>query len=226
MSLAASVNPVVVPLTSGDLGLGDAGVFYTCTDGTAGTPAPGVTGIVGPVSTTLDETKALLAVYNGGTQNIYPRFLRLHVYTIGTGGTRVHFTQAIDIGPQRWSSGGSSLTVNNTNTSQGANAALATVNFGALTLAAQTASRRFIGNTTFRATAIEVVEEKYQLSWGSAGQFDDPASLINNSTTLANVSYAYPPVVIAPGHNFVVHQWRASISTGITFGVEFGFVAK
>lgn len=217
MSLQGT-STLVTPITGGDLALADNGVFYVALQST-----PDVTGIIGPVSTTLDETKALLSVYNSGSVNIYPRFLRLHVHTIGTGGTRVHFTQAID-NINRYSSGGTALAINNTNMNV-ASGTVAQVYFGAVATATGSSNRRYVANTSFRATAIEVVEEKYQFTWGVANQMED-SGLANNTTTPANATYGFGPICIAPGQSFVLHQWRSSITVGITFGVEFGFVAK
>lgn len=214
-------STAVTPLTGGDHALADGGYFYV-----AGEATPGVTGIVGPVSTTLDETKALLSVYNGSTtgQVLIPRFLRLQVRTIGTGGTRVHVTQAID-SINRYSSGGSALTLANTNMGQATSSA-PQVYFGAVGLTASSSNRRYIANTTFKATAIETAEDTYQLSWGGSGQLDDPASLSNVAAALSNVSFAFAPVELAAGQSLLLHQWRASITVGITFGVEFGFILK
>lgn len=210
--------PLVTPLTGGDLGLSDNGVFYT-----AVSPTPG-TGIIGPVSTTWDETKAILTIYNGGNLNISPKFLRLHCTVIGTTGTGVRFTQAIDAG-NRFSSGGTALVLNNTNMAS-QNRSAAQINFGALTTTAASPQRRLLSNKLFKSDGIEVINETYQLSWASAAQLEDPASLINNTTTLAHTTYAFAPVTIGPGHSLVLHQWRAAITVGITFEVEFGYVEK
>jgi hypothetical protein len=210
--------PLVTPITSGDFGLSDQGVFYN-----AVSPTPG-TGIIGPVSTTWDETKAILTVFNGGLVNISPKFLRLHCTVIGTTGTGVRFTQTTDSG-NRYSSGGTALVVSNSNQNS-TNRSAAQINFGALTTTAATAQRRLQSNKLFKSDGIEVVNETYQFSWGSPSQLEDPASLINNTTTLAHTSYAFGPLTIGPGQSFVIHQWRAAITVGITFEVEFGFIEK
>lgn len=217
MSLLGT-SALVVPLTASDTGLSDQGVFYT-----AVTPTPG-TGVVGPVSTTWDETKAIFSVYNGGNVNIAPRYLRLHTTVVGTTGTGVRFTQALDQG-NRYSSGGTALVVNNTNMNS-ANRSGAQINFGALTTTAASTQRRLISNKLFKSDAIEVINETYQLSWGSPAQLEDPSSLINNAATLAHTTYGFGPVTIGPGQTFLIHQWRAAITVGITFEVEFGFVEK
>lgn len=218
MSLQGT-STLVTAQSGGDLALADGGYFYKCIATTPGT------GIIGPVSTTLDETKALLSIYNThATKNIYLRFLRLHVQTVGTTGSIVQFTQAIDPGTNRYSGGTSALTPMNTN-SASANETHANVFFGALTTAAASTNRRLTAHTKFKS-AIEVVDDTYQFTWGAASQFNDPASLINNTTTLSHVSYSFEPVCIAPGASFLLHQWRASITVGVTFDVELGYVLK
>ncbi len=209
----------VLPVAGNDMGLADAGAFFKCLATTPGT------GLIGPVSTTLDSTKALLLAYNShATKYIYPRFLRLHVQTVGTTGSIVQFTQALDPGIARYSSGGIALTPVNTN-SASANETFGAVYFGALGLAAASSNVRYHAHTKYKS-AIEVVDDTYQFSWASAGHLEDPASLINNTTTLSHVTYAFEPVAIAPGSSWAIHQWRASITVGITFDVEFGFVVK
>jgi len=215
MSFQGSSTPVV-PITGADFALSDGGYLYT-----AVAPTPG-TGIIGPVSTTFDTTKALLSIYNGGSLNITLKGLRLHVGVVGTTGSIVQFTQTTDTG-NRWSSGGTALTANNTN-SGSLNRSGAVVNFGALTLTTATASRT-LAHTKYKS-AIEVVDDTYQFSWGSSTQYEDPASLINNTTTLSHVSYSFPSITVAPGTTYMLHQWRASITVGVTFDVELAFVEK
>lgn len=218
VSGSTATLPLVAPLTSSEVGLADQGIFYNAIN-----PTPG-TGIVGPVSTTLDETKAIFTMYNGGTGTIYPKFLRLHCTVIGTTGTGVRFTQALDQG-NRFSSGGTALTAVNSNMNS-QNRSSAQIQFGAITTTAATSQRRLIANKLFKSDGIEVINETYQLSWASSAQLEDPASLINNTTTLAHTTYSFGPIAIGPGQSFVIHQWRAAITVGITFEVELGFIEK
>ena len=91
------------PISAKELFAADEGSYFVAVNPTAGT------GIVGPVSTTLDEAKALLTVYNGGQNRIYPQRMQLWVTTIGTTGTRQNYTVTLDDG-NRYSSGGTALT--------------------------------------------------------------------------------------------------------------------
>jgi hypothetical protein len=219
MSLAAAQNPVVATLSASDLGVGDAGGYYV-----ALTPTPG-TGQVGPVSTTFSEILALMTVFNGSqASNLYLRGLRLHVTVIGTGGTSLKFTQAIDQG-NRFVSGGVALAAVNTNMAS-PNKSQAQINFGALVTTAASTQRRVIAHTTYVSSVIENVDDVYQFSWGSSTQLEDPASLSNAAAALHNVSYAFAPVTIGPGQTWSLHQWRASITVGITQEAEFLYIEK
>lgn len=220
MALVTS-QTAVAPLTGGDHALADGGYFYKAIN-----PTPG-TGIVGPVATTFDTTKALLAIANiHATKSILLRFLRLHVATVGTTGSIVQFTQAVSPGVNRISTipAGGTLVPQNTN-SGAANEVHAQIGFGALTLTTADGNSRNTAHTKYKS-AIEVVDDTYQFSWGSAGHMEDPCSLINNTTTLSHVTYAFEPVSILPGATFSLHQWRASITVGITFDVELGYILK
>lgn len=220
MSLGSTATSVA-PITGGDHLLADGGYFYKAIN-----PTP-ATGIVGPVSITFDTTKALLAIANiHASKSIYLRFLRLHVATVGTTGSIVQFTGALSPSVNRISTipAGGTLTPQNTN-SGAANETHAQIGFGALTLSTADANARNIMHAKYKS-AIEVVDDTYQFSWGSAGHLEDPCSLINNTTTLSHVTYAFEPVCIAPGATFSLHQWRASITIGITFDVELGYILK
>ena len=229
LGTSSQANPAVIqPLSSSDVALGEGGYACSILDIAPGNgTAPGVAGIIGPVSATLDETKGLMRVLNnpGSGVNVSLRGLRLHVYTIGTGGTRVHFSQSVDSGADRYSSGGSSLAVNSTQIGI-ANPAAVDVKFGALGLGVASSNRRWIGNTTYKATTIETAEDCYQFSWGVSDQWCDPASLSNVAAALSNVAFSFPPVTLLPGQAWYLHQWRASITIGITFGVEGYIIVK
>jgi len=112
MAFAASTNPIVAPLTSRDTQVADTGNLFVATN-----PTPG-TAIVGPVSTTFNQTIALFLVYNGGNLTIYPTALRMKVTSAGTGGTTVRFDHRVDTG-NRYSSSvsGNTLTGNPTSAS-------------------------------------------------------------------------------------------------------------
>jgi len=184
-------------------------------------PTPG-TGIIGPVSTTFVETSGLLSLYNGNTNQIriYPQYLRLYVTVAGASDARVQFTHAVDIG-NRYSSGGSTLTVNNPNmdnpfVTQGI------VKFGALTLTAASANRRLLSTTVFRGT-IGIVEDCYEFIYAGG---DGAGMGGSRAATVQDMARVVSPVVIGPGQTYTVHDWAGSIATGRTYAVEFGYVER
>lgn len=213
MAFAASTNPVVANLSSRDHQLADSGSLYVAINPTAGT------GIVGPVSTTFDEAKALMTVYNGGSLYIYPQTLQLYCTVIGTTGTRQDYTHTLDTG-NRYSSGGTALTKANTNMASSATSA-AIITFGALVTTAASGSRRLLGNHQTREAAIEVVGDMVEFNFGGAQSQSG-----SRVATVADFQRSLPAVVIGPAQTWTLHFWRASITVGVTNEVNFVFVEK
>ena len=208
----------VAGLSGRDINLADLGASFL-----AITPTPG-TGIIGHAApTTFDETKPYLHLYNAGLLTIYPAYLKFHVTVVGVANTRVQYTQALDSGANRYTSGGTSLTINNTNMASAVTSG-AQIRVGAVTAAAVSTQRRILSHRVFRAV-IEVVEDTYTFTWGSPSLAQVPG-LITTGTAQAHVAHAFPPLAIGPGQQFLVHQWSASQSTGPTMEVEFGYYEK
>jgi hypothetical protein len=182
-------------------------------------PTPG-TGIIGPVATTFVETTPLLVVYNGGQNRVYPQFLRLHVTAAGASDTRVQFTHVVDSG-NRYSSGGSTLTVNNVNMDSVVTSQVV-AKFGALTATAASATRRLLGTTVFRGT-IGIVEDAYEFVYGAADGSGMGGSRV---ATVVDMARLVAPVVIGPGQSYVLHDWAGGIGTGRTYAVELGFIER
>jgi hypothetical protein len=136
----------------------------------------------------------------------------------------MRFTTAVDPGTPttgKYSSGGTALTPQNTrsDSNKGSNA---TIYVGAVVVTTATTPRRVLFNQTYR-TVLGVVGDVYQMNFASH-EMMDPASLITTGTAVSNVAFGHAPVVVAPGHSFLVHQWAASQSTGPTFEVEFAYL--
>lgn len=182
------------------------------------TPTPG-TGIIGHAApTTFDEAKPYLVCYNGGTKNIYPVSLQLYTTVAAVGSTRLQLTLAVDDG-NRLSSGGTALTKSNVH-SGSSESSLATITVGAITASAATSGRRLLGNYIFRGT-INIIEDAYELNFGGLGAGQATGSRV---ATVADMARTAPPVVVAPGDSFLVHQWGGSQSTGPTFEVVFTYL--
>lgn len=204
-----------VQLTSKEVFVGDEGSYFM-----AITPTPG-TGIIGHAApTTFDETKPYLLLYNGGQNRIYPQFLRLHDTVVSAGGTRMQMTIAVDQG-NRYSSGGTALTRNNVNmdsivTTQ------ATINVGAVTAIAASASRRVLDHIVFRGT-VDVVEDVFEINFGAS---DGPGQGGSRAATVQDMARMTAPVVVGPGQSLLIHQWQAAQSTGPTFQVALGYIER
>lgn len=215
MSLSTNAASVL-PLVGRDTGAADAGNVYT-----ALTPTPG-TGIIGHAApTTFDQTKAIFLLYNSGASNVYPLYLKLHNTVISAGANGVmYFTQVVDTG-NRFSSGGTALTPQNTNYgSSSKSAALITV--GAVVCSANTNASRTLAHHTFRGATIDVVHDRYTFTWGLPSS--DGSYLAG--ATYASLTQGNVPVVIPPGASFMIHEWEASQSTGPTYEFEFGYIER
>lgn len=207
----------VSPVTSKELFLAAEGSYFT-----ACSPTPG-TGVIGHAApTSFDEAKPYLVVYNGSTLNLYPQFLQLNETVASVGGTMVQLTQTIDIG-NRYSSGGTAMTVNNTNMASSNSASAVLCYQGAVVGTAASGSRRLLGNTVFRSGVIDIIRDQYQLVWGAP---DGTATTASRVATVAEFSRVCPPVCIGPGHSLLLTQWAAAQSTGPTWEALFGFVLR
>ena len=221
MSLQGS-STLVMPLSgSRDIGLADQGNLYT-----AITPTPG-TGIVsGAAVTTFNELAPYLCLVNTGNLNIYPLYMRLHTTVVGVGNTVAAWTLTLDP-TNRYSSGGTALTINNTNMNS-ANKSGAEIYVGAVTATAASGTRRIIGHQTTQF-ALEIVHDTIFFNFGGADQ-TDPAYLIDNAsgsaTDLSHKTITFAPFVVGPGHSFVAVRWGASQSTGVTYEVEFTWIER
>lgn len=220
MSLVSAQTPVVALLGGArDTAIADSGAFYVGV-----TPTPG-TGVISSASVqAFTETTPYLVLYNGGNLVIYPAHMRLHTTVVGaTNSAAQNWTNTIDIG-NRLTSGGTALTLSNTNMNS-ANKSGAIITVGAITATAATSSRRIVGHQAVKFVNIETVHDCLQFNWGGSQQVD-PASLINNTSTLSHTTVNFAPIAIGPGQSMVLVRWGASYTTGVTYEVEFGYIEK
>lgn len=210
----------VTPLTGKETNLAAEGSFYTAISGVSpGVPGTGIIGHAAP--TTFDETKPYLFAYNGTNLSMYPQFLQLYETVASAGGARLQLTVTRDVG-NLYSSGGTAASVQNTSSEAASLASLVTVYQGAVVTTAASAARAIIGNFAFRGT-IDIIEDFYQLVWGSP---DGVSSSSSRVATVAEVSRMCPPMRIGPGKCLKIHEWRASQSTGPTWEMVFGFLLR
>lgn len=208
---------VVDSVFNRDLWTAAEGSRYVAVNPTAGT---GILGHAAP--TTFDETKAYLYVYNAGPKTIYPVSLRLVDTVVSVGGTRTQFNQTIDVG-NKYSSGGTALTVANTNmgvtTGTGA-----TITAGAVVLSAATSRRRLLGNQVVKGANIDVVWDQIEFVFGTTG--GSQGGMLTPSTTAQWFSVPCPAVAIPAGFGWAIYQWAASQSTGPTYEVIFDYIER
>lgn len=203
----------VVPVGVGRQTLADEGSYFSFV-----TPTPG-TGIVDGVVTTFVETTPSLVIYNGSNdKRLVMDFIRETCTVAPVGGTRVRRTLTIDDG-NRYSSGGTALTINNTNMSSSLAAPGVVGYTGAITASAATASRRIVADPIFRWGTIGIVGDIYETVFGQAGATPSHTPVATVATFVKNV----PPVVLGPGDSLVIVQWEASQSTAPTLEIEGGF---
>lgn len=219
MSLQGTSTLVTSLAGARDTAVADVGAFFVGV-----TPTPG-TGIVSSANVNaFTETTPYLVLYNSGNLVIYPAHLRLHTTVVGaTNSVAQNWTNTIDIG-NRLSSGGTALTIANTNMNS-ANKSGAIITVGAVTATAATGSRRVVGHQAVKFVNVETVHDCLQFNWGGSQQVD-PASLINNAATISHTTVNFAPVVIGPGQSMVLVRWGASFTTGVTYEVEFGYIEK
>lgn len=201
-----------MPVSTGRHNLAVEGSYFSFV-----TPTPG-TGIVAGVVTTFVETTPSLVIYNATPYDLVMDFIRETCTVAPVGGTRVRRTITIDDG-NRYSSGGTALTVNNTNMDSSLSSNGVTAYTGVITAAAASASRRIVADPIFRWATIGIVGDIYETVFGQSGATPSHPPIATVSTFVKNV----PPVVLGTGDSLVIVQWEASQSTAPTVAIEGGF---
>ena len=229
MSLTGNA-PLVAPLTGRDTGLADQGSIYTASMPTLGT---GVIGFATPTSQAIGETNPCFTVYNGGSVNIYPLYLRMYVTVIGTTSSTsgIQFTQTTDIGNRSGGSGTfQTMVISNTSigatlTPTGVNPSSfksgATILVGANVTTAATSQKRVVGHMQYRALLPGVVWDEYGFSWGSPTNFASGTPLEVAGTPALSRTVGYAPLVIGPNGFFSIACWFANLTAAPTFHYEF-----
>jgi hypothetical protein len=205
----------------------EAGKYFTATN-----PTPG-TGIITGVVTSLADTTPYIVFKNnnpvGSKVNCYLDKLVLDCTVVGTtfSGSR-KFAHKLDASQTtaRYTSGGSTwgsgLTspINNVN-ADSQNQSGVQLYVGAITAAAA-GSARLIESGTL-CSAIEVVFSTFVFDFG-APLVQPITGLIDNSTTVMHKYFPTAPVIVGPQEHYLFHVWGATLSVGITFGFNLGWI--
>ena len=141
---------------------------------------------------------------------------------MSVGGTRMQFTQTLDVG-NKYTSGGTALSIGNTNMGSSNNSG-ATITAGAVVVAAATSKRRLLGNQVIGGANIDVVWDQFEFVFGSTGGLQ--GGLLTPTTVAKWFTVLQPAIAIAPGTSWAVHQWQAAQSTGPTFEVLFDYIER
>jgi hypothetical protein len=227
MSLVGT-SPTVAPFTSRDTEIADGGNAFVAINPTAGTGIISAT----PITLAAAATAATMVVYNGNTGaattasnavNIYPLYLKLFETAASTGGTQLNFQWHVD-NINRYTSGGTALTINNTNRSSTVSSN-AVINFGNLTSVGANSDKQVSGNLRCRLGAIDIAGD--QLFFNFGGPTIVPPTTLATTATIGIFSFGVMPVVIGPGQSLVFTIWQpTTFSTGVTYEVEFGYIEK
>ena len=209
------MESVVAPLTGKELFTADEGSYFTAISATPGT---GVIGHAAP--TTFDEAKPYLVLYNGGSNRIYPQFLRLHETVASVGGAIVQVTITTDVGNRR-ASAGTAMTVSKSRLG-GSLSSGAVVYQGAVVGTAATGARVIHDHIVFRST-IDIIGDDYEIVFGGLGGGTSTGSRV---ATVADFSRTTAPIVVEPGNSLCITQWVSAQSTGPTWIATLGFIER
>lgn len=202
----------VLPLSTARHNLAEEGSYYAFNTTTPGT------GIIAGVVTTFVETTPFIVLYNGSNSQLVMDFIRETCTVAPAGGTRVRRTITIDDG-NRYSSGGTALTINNVNMNSNVGSSGVLGYSGAITASAATAGRRILADPMFRWGTIGIVGDIYETVFGQDGATPSHTPVATVATFVKNV----PPAVLGPGDSLVIVQWEASQGTAPTLAIEGGF---
>ena len=183
---------VVWPIGIGRYGLAEEGSYFTCLNATLSTE------IAGHAAPAIGDeaTKPLVYLYNGGTKYIGIDFITMRTDTPNASSSASYFTVSVTAELSR-DSGGTAITPQNVR-SDNPIATGATVYFGAV-VCTPSASRR-IGQVLARSV-IAVTEDQYIFTFGQDQRL--PGFAVSTGTTVTDRLCGLPPVVIAPGGEFL-----------------------
>lgn len=189
--------------------LADEGSYFTACTPTMGTAIT----LTGATQASFVATTPNVLIRNNdsaGGARIFLDFARFDFATGGTAGTRVEYAVLVD-GTNRYSSGGTVLTVANANMDS-ANTGIALAYAGAITATAASGSVRNLYRGSLSA-AIPAAGESYFLAFGDTG----------SGNTHVGKGATNGPVVIGPGHSALIYLWLPSQTAAPTAEVSLGW---
>lgn len=183
-----------------------AGQYFRATNPTFGT------GIAAGVVTSFVATSPLLTIVNGaaaGGVSLYLDYIKLMNTAAGASSTQAHMGIVLDL-TNRYSSGGTALTGASVNTGSSSTPS-ASIHFGAVTAAAASGNVRLLGRDIIKTQAAPcwVAGDEVFIKCENT---DTPAGATSGAATAI---YPAPcgPIIIAPGHSFLLYQWNIANAT-------------
>lgn len=195
----------VIPLFSGSQAQALEGSRFTA----MATPVVAGTGVVlGSFPTAYSDTlKIAVCISNGesaGGKDYVLDYLRARVIVADTNGTSITARAEVD-SSNRYSSGGTSLTVANCTPGAAAATSLATVKVGDVTCAAAGTYRTHLGHTLIKKRAAPnlTVDDTYIFTFGGVGGLTPTAVAGQLITTLQETVVPFGPAVVPAGGSFM-----------------------
>ena len=222
----------VANVWTGDQLLADEGSYFVAQNATVGTAIAMTTSVVDDAATassTHAQYSPYLYMYNRGvpgdlnSKSIYLKYIKLFS-RVGdqawSSATQALFSLRSD-NQNRYTSGGTALTVSNQNTnSSNTTAAIWYAGANVVSLP-NTTTQRVLGHGLIQST-IPLVGSTWIWSFGDVGMNTNfgYASVIN-SLTIPN-----GPIVIAPGWSLQLDIWATALAAAPTFEVEIGYAER
>ena len=218
---------VTQPMVRKNAALSDEGTYWTLNSAQ--------TGITPPLATGFVATTPSLVIFNNDTRKLALDYVNLAqivavTSTSSTAGAPCPMAIVIDTG-NRYSSGGTALTLQNTNQNNQAPKPQISAYYGAITAtAASSAAQTPVGYRVRRPTAstsaLTVLGDDFYFNFGGV------EGMLAQSITIANatlISQPLPPIVIGFNQSVLIYEWWPnSTPAGGASGVvpEIGFVMR
>lgn len=191
-----------------------------------GTPG---TGIAFTINTGMSETAGNVlyvknndAVNNSRAKCLYPHYIRMICTVVPAAATAMHAMVKID-NRDRYTSGGTQLTVNNPNIGIGAGTQ-SQIFAGALTTVAPSPSAYPVARAVMK-TAIPVVNDEWLFLFGSSD--GGGSSIALGGAVAQRMVIPCPPVILPPQSNMCLQMWcPTNAVTAPSFEFEVGFFER
>lgn len=179
-------------------------------------------GHAAPVLADADSTltKPLIHLMHSGSSSsskrIYLDFIEIEVIVAGANGTSAHWTDQLDTGTTRYSSGTvETLTIVNPNMQSSATPELV-AKAGPFVAAAESNSVRRLGHGTFKNT-IELVNDRYLFLFGA-----DPVGANRVAAAATVYPVNRPPVILGPTDQYLLALWQVAQDTAGVYKIRGG----